>query len=135
MIPIPAFLLSPKLWLAAGIALSIFCGGWAVRDATANSQIAGLKLEHSQAIAKAEKAARTAIEDARRREGELLDKTKGIVDDARQTIQALERNIGAADAVSRSMLDAASRAAGRCSPRANPAAAGRSTGAELPSSM
>jgi hypothetical protein len=72
---------------------------------------------------------------AQTREAELVEQTRSIVDDARQTIQTLERSIVASDSASRGLQDAARRAVNRCTPSANPAAPIGSPGAILPGSM
>lgn len=132
MIPLTV---SPKLILAGAFALAAFGSGWMARGHFAKASIAKMEIAHSQAIASAEKKARDAVESARKREFELVEQTRTIVDEARQTIQTLERSIGASDAASRGLLDAASRAAKRCPTNPNPTTAGGSAGAILPSSM
>jgi len=135
MIPIPTFLLSPKLLMAAGLTVALFGSGWLARGHFANASIAKLEAAHSRAVASAEKKARDAVEQARAREHELTEKTKEIVDEARNTIETLERSIRASDAASSSMFDAARRAASRCPASANPATSGGGSGTFVSSSM
>lgn len=132
---IPAALLSPKVLMAVGVTAALFGSGWMSRGHFAKASIAKLEIAHAQAVSTAEKKAREAVEQARKREADLVDQTRGIVDEARQTIQTLERSIGASDVASRGMLDAARRVAGRCATNPNPTTAGGGAGTILPSSM
>jgi hypothetical protein len=132
---IPAVLLAPKVIGPIVIVVAIFGAGWMARGQIAAASIAKLEAAHAQAVSGAEKKAREAVEQARAREAELVENTRSIVDDARQAIQTLERSIGSADVASRGMLDAARRTASRCASSPNPATAGGSPGAIVPSSM
>jgi hypothetical protein len=132
---IPAALLAPKVIGPVVICVAIFGAGWMARGQIAAASIARLEAAHAQTVASAERKAREAVEQARTREAELVDQTRSIVDDARQTIQTLERSIVASDSASRGLQDAARRAVNRCTPSANPAAPIGSPGAILPGSM
>jgi hypothetical protein len=132
---IPAALLAPKVIGPVVICVAIFGAGWMARGQIAAASIARLEAAHAQTVASAERKAREAVEQARTREAELVEQTRSIVDDARQTIQTLERSIVASDSASRGLQDAARRAVNRCTPSANPAAPIGSPGAILPGSM
>lgn len=132
---IPAFLLSPKVIGPVVIGVAIFGAGWMARGQIAAASIAKLEASHAQAVASAEKKAREAVEAARRQEAQLAEQTRVIVDDARQTIQTLERAIASSDVASRGMLDAARRTASRCTSNPNPAATGGGSGSLLPGGM
>ena len=130
---IPAALLSPRVIGPVVLAVVLFGSGWMTRGHFAKASIAKLEIAHAQTVASAEKKAREAVESARKREFELTEQTRGIVDEARQTIQALEASIGTSDAASRSLLDAAARTAKRCPASANPTPAGGGSSAIVPS--
>jgi hypothetical protein len=132
---IPAALLAPKVIGPIVICVAIFGAGWMARGQIAAASIAKLEAAHAQAVSAAEKKAREAVESARKREADLVEQTRGIVDEARQTIQTLERSIGSADAASRGLQDAARRTVSRCTSSANPSSTGGSPGAIVPSSM
>jgi type II secretory pathway pseudopilin PulG len=135
MIPIPTFLMSPRVLLASGLALSVFYAGWATRGALAASQLAQAQAQHAQAVATAEKNLRAAIDQARQREDALTTTTQGIVNEARTIVQNLESQIGRADAASGGLLDSARRAASRCTANQSATPARGSPGTSLPSGM
>jgi hypothetical protein len=99
------------------------------------ARFAKIQLEQSQKLAEAEKRARVELESVRARETELMQSTKGIVDDARKTIADLERTIAASDSASSGLLGAAKRAADRCSASQTPAIASGSASSQVPSGM
>jgi hypothetical protein len=134
MIPIPAFL-TARLMAGVAVAAALVLSGWMARAKWDAGRFTKLELQQSQRVAEAEKKARTELEKARERETALIETTRGIVDEARKTVETLERGRADADRASVSMLDAARRAAGRCSPGANAAPATGGGSANLPSSM
>jgi hypothetical protein len=137
MIPlpgVPAFI-TPRLIAGVAVAAALVLSGWMARAKWDGARFVQLQLEQSQRVAVAEQKARQAIESVRAREQALIESTQGIVNDARKTIEGLERGFAAADAASAGMLDAAKRAAGRCSTGASSAAAKGGPAAIVPGGM
>jgi hypothetical protein len=132
---IPAALLNPRVFLAAGLAAAVFYVGWTVRDHSADSDIKDLKASHVLAVNAAAEKLRKAETDAKAREDALIDKTKGIVDEARTIVAGLETELGRADAASRGLLDAGRRAANRCTANSNPSPAGGGAGTSVSGGM
>lgn len=136
MIPL-AGLIGPKLIAAVVVGSSLVAAGWLARGQIARGQIAELHARHAAAVASAEAAARQAVEAARARETEIINRTEEIVRDARTTVEGLRADAAAAVAAADGLRLAAARyAARRCpGPGASAAAAGGSQAAGLSGDM
>ena len=136
MIPL-AGLIGPKLIAAVVVGSSLVAAGWLARGQIARGQIAELHARHAAAVASAEAAARQAVEAARARETEIINRTEEIVRDARTTVEGLRADAAAAVAAADGLRLAAARyAARRCAgPGASAAAPGGSQAAGLSGDM
>jgi hypothetical protein len=127
--------ISPKLIAAVVIGGSLVAGGWLARGVIADRTVAQLRAEHAQQLAQAQTAARQAVEAARAREHDIIDKTEVIVREARETVEALRADAAAAVVAAGSLRDAAARYAARRCPAAPAAPGGRGQAAGVPGSM
>lgn len=136
MIPL-AGLIGPKLIAAVVVGSSLVAAGWLARGQIARGQIAELHARHAAAVASAEATARQAVEAARAREAEIINRTEEIVRDARTTVESLRADAVAAVVAADGLRVAAARyAARRCpGPGASAAAAGGGQAAGLPGDM
>ena len=133
MIPISPLTL--RAAFAAGALAVAFGGGWLIRGWRADAALARVEQAHAEVVAEAERKAREHMEAVRAREAAMVQKSEEIARDAQSIVEALQRDTAAAGAASRSMLDAASRAARRCGAAAGPAAAGPGSSAGMPGGM
>ena len=135
MIPLPA--VSPRLIAAIVVGSALVASGWFARGQIARGQIAELKADHSAQIAASEAAARKAIEDARTREAEIINRTEEIVRDARETVESLRADAAAAVVAADGLRVAAARYAARRCPSTGTSAAAPGGGqtALVPSDM
>jgi DNA-binding protein H-NS len=132
---IPLAAISPRLIAAVVIGGSLVAAGWLARGHIATGQIARIRAEQAEQLAQAQTAARQAVEAARAREHDIIDKTEAIAREARETVEALRADAAAAVVAADSLRDAAARyAARRCPPPAG-AAPGRGAPAGVPGSM
>lgn len=133
MIPLPA--ISPKLIAAVVIGGSLIAAGWLARGHIAAGQVAKIRAEQAQQLAQAQAAAREAVEAARAREHQIIDRTEEIVRDARTTVEALRADAAAAVVAASSLRDAAARYASRRCPAAPAPAGGGGQAAGLSGGM
>jgi chromosome segregation ATPase len=93
---IPALLLSPKLWIVAGISVASFLSGMSVHKMFTDRKVAALELRHAEAISNWERQVAAAHAEARNKERQLqsqVDSARTEANDAIRTAQDLDSKV------------------------------------------
>ena len=87
---IPTLLLSPRLWIAAGIAVASFLGGMSVHKIFTDRKISALELRHAEAIASWESQVSAAHAKARETERALQSQVDAARTEAADEIRTAQ---------------------------------------------